>query len=150
MWSGDIPPFYSLFNQWIRHPYLNKNIFVRVSRFCALLFQEESWPQVCLWEIDKLLYNIWNKRSQKQVNAELYSHPAIRTCRSPALLKAKSTTSLKEKRNKNTSLVAVKVVRQTFLVLPHLAGTDFSVRDIYPVWRDEGSERVQLFQLCGR
>lgn len=149
MGSGDIPPFYSLFNQWIRHSYLNKNIFRRFSRFCSLLFQEESWPQVCLQEIDKLLYNIWNKRSQKQVNAELQS-PSHKNLQKSSPPEGKIDHITERKRNKNTSLVAVKVVRQTFLVLPHLSETDFSVRDIYPVCRDEGSERVQLFQLCGR
>ena len=69
----------------------------------------------------------------------IVTHPQERTCRSSALLKIHHIIG--REWNKNTNSLAVNVVRHTVLVLPHLIGTDFSVRDIYPAGSYEGSER---------
>lgn len=83
------------------------------------------------------------------MNVELYSHSPIRkSLQNSSPSEGKIHQIIGEERNKNTSLVAVKVVRQTFLVLPHLIGTDFSVRDIYHAGRDEGNERGFNYPTC--
>ena len=83
------------------------------------------------------------------MNVELYSHSSVRkNLQKSSPSEGKIHHIIGGKINKNTSLVAVKVVRQPFLVLPHLTGTDFSVRDIYPAGRDEGSKREFNYPSC--